>query len=209
MPETRGQPQPERADALTIAHESRAQRAMRTLLPGGIGLTRPAADVVASDPRYESFVRWVSPVQWMAAANRESLSLAQIVDAILRDGPDPRLLRNIPGLTSETWRDRVEECYDRLLADLSDDEADEARWRAQREAADQYPDIITGTKRTGADTAFHEAHPDLPRHRPDRLSQTPEGRRARYIRNKARDEGISIAEAEQRHPARPAKDRAS
>ena len=45
----------------------------------------------------------------------------------------------------------------------------------------------------------------MPKHRPDRPSQLSEGRRVRYLRLTAEREGISLAEAECRHPARTRK----
>jgi hypothetical protein len=52
----------------------------------------------------------------------------------------------------------------------------------------------------------HSASLGLPTHRKDRPSQTPKGRRARYLRQVAERDGITLAAAAQLHPPRKPKD---
>ena len=72
------------------------------------------------------------------------------------------------------------------------------------------PDSTPVTKETpekGLDPEagrFSREH-DLPRHNKNRPSNTPEGRRKRFIRLMAEREGTTIKQAEKNHPARPRK----
>lgn len=186
MPETRSMPQSPQFDGLDIAHERRTMSNMARLLPGNVGLTRPAAEALASDQRYRYFLRWVSPMQWMVAANRQSLTIEAIVDRILVSGIDGSLRRSMPGLTVEQWRTNVEQCYRRLVSDL-ELERDEEDAREQREPRQQpYAWQPPEKERAMTATEFSESK-GMPNHTPTRPSQQPGARTERYRRQKARE----------------------
>jgi hypothetical protein len=124
----------------------------------------------------------------------------------------------IPEVTPADWPGH----HVKTAEEVEDDRLD-TRWTRQRAAimeatggidpGPRRPEVVTdpqlyvpGTKRSGGRTAFREAHPDLPPPNPDRPSQRTgfgtSARRKRYLKQIARDEGITVAEAARLHPPR-------
>jgi hypothetical protein len=64
-----------------------------------------------------------------------------------------------------------------------------------------YHDLTQPVTRNAENAAWREVR-DLPPSNPLRRSQQPEGRRERFLRAKAIEENVSVAEAARRHPAR-------
>jgi hypothetical protein len=70
---------------------------------------------------------------------------------------------------------------------------------------DEDEHYLSGGKPGGERVAQAEKFAAMPHHKADRPSQRPGARRTRYLKQIARDEGISVAEAARQHPERARK----
>jgi hypothetical protein len=147
--------------------------------------TPEAAHVIADDPRYRFFLTFVSPPEWIAAANRPDWSIEQLADRLVASG-SPRAQ-----VMAAVW----------ALDTQRDEEDEEPEWAApvQRPYNSEYADApradLAEVRRV-----YGRGDPNRPSQRPAAPGQ-PAARTIRKQKQVARErEGAAI---DARLPGRP------